>query len=576
MVVCGFISLLNKLRKSSSESIDNVDDPFDNFKKYMHVERDAERNLKYILKEVNGSRKKTLILLCGSAGDGKSHLLSYLKYSDEEGWLDNYKIYNDATESDAPKKTAIETLNGVLSAFMDENLDKPGSNVILAINLGVLNNFIDSPYGECFKALKQYVESANILSSKVNKSDYNPSSHFQHVSFSDYQMFVLENGGINPEYIESLFGKIALRDDTNPFYVSYTKDCSSCTYNSNCPVKKNYLFFSDEKVRRYIALLIVNVIVREKEILTTRELLNYVHDILVPQYFDILKYKDSGQNSSEFLKEYLRCITPSLLFDCNDISSIMNKTHKYDPLLYRDEDADDLAIEYYVADDISKVLEKFIFDSPYVEFKNKGLIDTINSDKVIKPKFFKVLVRLNAIYNGNASDQSFQKYIRYLFSYNAGKKHELSNLYDDVIEAVTNWCGNDSEGNICIDDHNSEFSLYEAINFDVYLENMPLELESKKLNRFLPYIIVEFQNLKKQSHIQLDIDYSLYELMGKLKKGYVQTAEDKNNHADFISFIEKILMMGTADEHIIFLSEKGQKAVLDKTKFGIYKFKVVK
>ena len=91
---CNFISKLNKLRKSSSDSIDNVDS-FDGFKEYMHVVRDAEKDLKAVLRQVNVGTKKTLVLLCGSAGDGKSHLLSYLKNSDTENLLENYIIHND-------------------------------------------------------------------------------------------------------------------------------------------------------------------------------------------------------------------------------------------------------------------------------------------------------------------------------------------------------------------------------------------------------------------------------------------------------------------------------------------------
>ena len=104
---------------------------------------------------------------------------------------------------------------------------------------------------------------------------------------------------------------------------------------------------------------------------------------------------------------------------------------------------------------------------------------------------------------------------------------------------------------------------------------MPNETHDESLNRFVPYIIVEFQDSNGQP-IRLDVDYSLYELIGKLKRGYVQTAEDRNNHADFISFIEKILKTGSADKYMAAISASGQKAILEKTKFGIYKFKVVR
>ena len=45
----------------------------------------------------------------GSVGDGKSHLLSYLNKNNKE-LFQNVYIYNDATESNNPYKTAVETL----------------------------------------------------------------------------------------------------------------------------------------------------------------------------------------------------------------------------------------------------------------------------------------------------------------------------------------------------------------------------------------------------------------------------------------------------------------------------------
>lgn len=575
MSECNFINILNKLRKSSSDSIDNVDS-FDSFKKYMHVIRDAEIDLKSILRNVNMSGKKTLILLCGSAGDGKSHLLSYLKNSDSERLLEDFVVYNDATESNAPDKTAIDTLCEVLSNFKDENLGKLGQNIILAINLGVLSNFIESEYGDQFTALKKYVFDSDILSSTVNKGGYDANSFFQHISFSDYHMFLLGKDGVNPEYIESLFLKIVSQEETNPFYVSYKVDCVSCPLNSKCPVKKNYEYFSNEKVRNYIATLLVNVIIREKEILTTRELLNYVYDILVAQEFEFSKFQKSSLNMSKFLKEYLNCITPTILFDSVDVTTIMNKTRKYDPLLYRDEEADNLAIEYYVSEDVSKMVKKILVESPYFHIlSEQKAIDVVNEDRELKSKLFNALIRTNAISKSIASDKIFKKYVRDLYSYNAGKIPKLSNLYSDIEEAVTNWCGNESEGNICIDDQHKGFALYENIKFEACLDNIPTESDVDNLQRFLPYIIVEFQDADRQP-IRLDIDYSLYELVSKLKRGYVQTAEDRNNHADFISFIAKILKTGSSDKYVTFISENGQKAVLEKTKFGVYKFKVVK
>lgn len=572
---CIFIDKLSKLKKSSSDSIDNIDS-FDSFKKYMHVERNAENDLKDILRKVNSSNIKTLILLCGSAGDGKSHLLSYLKNSDYENLLCNYDVRNDATESNAPDRTAIETLNEVLAGFKDENIEKPGPNTILAINLGVLSNFIESEYGSDYSKLKEFVLSTNILSTSIDDIGYNSGSHFQYISFSDYHMFSLSNEGAIPVYIEDMFDKVVSKDDLNPFYASYKEDCGKCPLNAKCPVKKNYEYLTRKEVRNYISSLLVSVIIKDKEILTTRELLNYIFDILVPQDFSFTKIQKNTLNHSKYLKEYLNCIMPTLLFDSVDVSPIMNKIHKYDPLLYRNEDADDLAIGYYVAEDVTRIINDLKVDNPYnEELYQENTVQLINDDRALKTQMFNILIRISAISSGAVPDVIFKKYVQDLYSYNAGKKAKLSNLYSDIEESVTNWCGNESEGNICIDDQHKDFSLYENIQFEAFLDNIPEKSDDDNLQRFIPYIIVEFQDTNNQP-IRLDVDYSLYELIYKLKKGYVQTAEDRNNHADFISFIQKVLKTGSADKYLTVISEDGRKSIIEKNKFGVYKFKVVK
>lgn len=139
---CEFITQLSKLRKLSAESVENTK-RFDPFKEYLHVERQVEKELRELLRDINNHPGKCLVLLCGSSGDGKSHLISLLKNSDSEQLLADYEPYNDATESAEPTMTSIETLAEKLSPFNDENYYKDdGKRMIVAINLGTLNNFI--------------------------------------------------------------------------------------------------------------------------------------------------------------------------------------------------------------------------------------------------------------------------------------------------------------------------------------------------------------------------------------------------------------------------------------------------
>ena len=574
MGICGFVDELNRLRKSSSYSIDNVVN-FDSFKKYMHIQRQAEVDLKDILRKVNTSGKKTIILLCGSAGDGKSHLLSYLKNSDEEYLLDNYRIYNDATESSSPVKTAIETLNEVLDSFSDEKLCESGENLILAINLGVLSNFIESDYGIRFSIFKEYVINYNLLTSKVNLEGYIPSSSFQHISFADYHMFTLSEEGVRARYIELILDKIFCEDDNNVFYNTYLKESRSCPLAKKCPVKNNYEFFLKVENRHFISELLAKAIIQDKEVLTTREILNYVYDILVSNSFSYQNLYNATINNANYLKLYLSNITPTLMFGLSDVSLLMNVLKKYDPILLRSEQADEEAIDYYVSLNVCSNIVDGISNTAYAEVLNQeDLIATLNTDKQLKAIAFNTLVRLKRFNTESLRDTIYVEFLKDLYYYNSGKIGMLQSLYSKVENAVSQWCGSESDGNICLDDTHEGFTLYESIEFDECLDNIPDRNNDKELNKFRTAIMVEF-NSGEDKPVALEIDYSLYSIIYKLNKGYVQTADDRNNHADFISFISKILKTGTIGKSVISINELGIKANIEKTKFG-YRFKVVR
>lgn len=570
---CKLVDELNRLRKSSRDSIDGIGD-FGDFKKYMHISRNVEEELIEILHKIEVSGRKSLVLLCGSAGDGKSHLLSYLK--NDLKLLDNYVVYNDATESSAPSKTAIETLSEALQGFSDKNLDQPGKNFILAINLGVLSNFVESTYGEAFKQLREYVINSNILTNQLDEKGYEKNSAFQHVSFSDYHMYNLTMHGINPEYVERILEKIFHMGLENPFYDAYNK-CKECPLSKKCPVKHNYEFFTNEKNRKYVANTLVEVIIKDKEILTTREILNYIYDIVVAQNFNHKKIAQSLTNEVSFLKEYISDITPSLMYEYTDKSVLLNQLQKYDPLLVRSEQADEDAISYYVSSDVSEEVISAIGKETYSKVLcQASAIEKINSDKVLKAQLFNILERLKKIKCDIIQDKAYMSFLNALYYFNTGTTKKYGEIYEVVEDAIIQWCGNEEQDNICFDDSHDGIALYEHIEFEPYLDISGNVKKNDELQRFVTFITVKYENKKTGEIISLDIDYSLYELIYKLAAGYIQTAEDRNNHADFISFIQKMLRTGSADKEIFLVTDDNRKAIIEKTKFGVYKFKVVR
>lgn len=388
-------------------------------------------------------------------------------------------------------------------------------------------------------------------------------------------MYSLVEKGIHAGYIEKIFEKVFSREDENVFYKSYQKACTDCPLAQKCPVKKNYEYLMDQKRQKYVAELLVKATIQDKVILTTRELLNFIYDILVSQNFSFTKFQRLLSNDVAYLKEFIKQITPALIFDSADVTVLMNMLQKYDPLLIRSEKADLKAISYYVSSDVTNEINNAFMSSPYKEIIcASGMTAKINDDRQLKPGLFNLVVRVQHIDEGKSENEVYKRYLSDLYMFNAGKGKKLGQLYNMVEKSVAHWCGSDGEGNLCLENRYSDFSLYEKVKFKESIEHIQHPEETEELQRFVSTIVIAFKDPDGEM-IYLDIDYSLYELIYRLNQGYIQTAEDRNNHADFISFVNRILHTGLLTETISIVSKDGKKASISQSMFG-YKFRVVR
>lgn len=576
MAACNFVEELSKLRKSSKNSIDNTES-FDEFKKYIHVTREIEKNLKELLQVIKDSEKKSLVLLCGSAGDGKSHLLSYLKNNDADNLLEDYVIYNDGTESSSPNKTALDTLNDLLIDYSDEKLKQniePAHSVILAINLGVLNNFIDSKYGERYEMLKQFILDKKILTSDINEKVVSDNPHFQAISFSDYHLFNLTENGANVVFLDSMMDKVFNDSSDNPFYSSYKNHCcKSCAQAQYCSVKHNYEFMGMKKCQKYVTDVLVECIIKYKLILTTREFQDFLYNIIVLNDFDPV-VTCASSNIKKRISAYLNALTPSLMFEQKDASPLLNIIKKCDPVAVRDEKSDLEAIDFYVSSNVEKSIqvsyEKLPFSNFFLEHQ---VIEKLKTDKYYRSGLFKLNKRCQSFVSDKLNDSNYSQFLRYLYYYNTNDFHKMDQLYSLVEKATKQWCGTDDDDNLCTESNELGYSLYEEVNFETYEEQSKKKIEETELSRFSNTIRVQFESKNSEEPISLVIDYSLFDLLVKLSNGYIQTIEDRNNHADYLTFIKKIENNGSYAKKVIIACPDGTKIQLQKKGYG-FKYKI--
>ena len=577
---CQFVTKLSILRKSSSESVDNalVENKF---KEHMHVTRTVEDELREVLNKINSSQNKCLLLLCGSAGDGKSHMLSYLKYSDNERLLEDFELYNDATESSAPNMTAIDTLAAALNDFNDENLEiLNNKKMVVAINIGTLVNFIESEQGKAFSKLKNYVVGAGIASGENLQQGYVEDSVFQHVSFSDYQIFSLTEEGVKTDYLEKLFAKIFEPSSDNTFYQAYC-DNSNCTMASFCPIRMNYEFLMDNEVRKSIINKIVEVVVEDKAFVSTRDVLNLIYEILVHPYFDYQNLCNATYSNMNYLTKCIPWTTPMLLDEFEDVSPLLDSIRKHDILKIRQEKLDKETTSFHAMDNIKEVFDSITGDTSYKILNSITGLDVLGGKKPeLKKVVYRFLVRLNELKNKNDNKQiiRLKEFLNYVYYQTCGKEYELAQIYEMTRTAAMKWNGIFPDGDICIDANNNEYWLAEQIDLQPCIYGLDA-IEKEEIDRFPIFVKLCFNNVANENagKAEIMVDYSLFELISDICDGYRPTIQDKNHHADFDAFVQRITELGNKKSKVTIYAKNNmnEKYTFEKDPFGKYTFKVV-
>ena len=560
------IKELSKLRKQSVESVENTDS-FGSYKKYLHVIRQVEADLVELLRNLRlENSQKCLVLLCGSAGDGKSHLLSYLCHEHEEHLLDGFDIHNDATESSAPEKTSTNTLTEKLAEFNDQNLNNGSSyKLVVAINLGTLTNFL-AEQGEAFSQLKKYVEDQGILSRYTTDSSSVPHPIFKHVNFSDFHIFDLTAQGTETHYLEALFAKVFAQTEENPFYRVYKEEGENSKDADSCPVRRNYEFFFDPEHRKAVINKLVEVVIKDKVLLSTRDILSFIYDILV--HPDYKKAKQSETIEKGFVNQYIDNTTPMLLYENKGVSPLMNAINRHDSMRHRSPELDQHIISYFTSEDVEDACSKEM-NNGFFDLDSEQLVSWINKDENLKREVYLYMLRLRDLNNSpiSASQNAlYQSYLKCLFNQAIGNQRALKELYEATREAVRKWDGVFDDGMICIDNSNPEFWILEEVKIvPKFYKNRSLSMDV--VTRFSTDLKLRFCSKHNQNdEAEISIDYSLYKLIYSIyRDGYRPNLADRNRHTDFTSFVNRIIEFGYKGETIYFKSKSDPDLILKFT-----------
>ncbi|MBM7691628.1 DNA phosphorothioation-dependent restriction protein DptF [Peribacillus deserti] len=552
---------LSRLKDSSQEAIENASQ-FSTFKDYMHVDRKIQLDLEHILEKNVNSRKGNLILLCGSVGDGKSHLLAYLKEKKPQ-LIDQYTIFNDATESFSPSKNAMETLEEVLQNFSDEKIGTCTHKVILAINMGVLHNFINTEHNQyTYNALQTFVEDSNLFSQDI--TTYFSSEMFDLLSFADYHSYEITEKGAISSFYSALVERVFKPASDNPFYLALEEDEKN---NVKTMVHQNYRFLQNRFVQDQVVQLIIQTIVKKKLVISARSFLNFIADILIPDEVINLEM------TTEFDK--LEASLPNLLFNRRERSAIMLAMSQLDPIHRRAEVIDQLVIDLNTLTDWNTLMKEYIKDETPISWLSPFVAKsslTGHSFNTFFESFIRITFLCNEEFALQIAEQSYEKYLKNLYSFNTGDKKQIRDFYEEIKTAIYKWKGSPKKDYIYMNKASEKFRLAQKLNLRPSIDHLKQD-DREVLDTFKSSILLAYRNGDSDHKIFLDIDFPLYQLLTKVQDGYRPNKKDEEDAIKFVEFIEKLMAFGDKkEEMLVYFPQDGKFYMIKRDDFGSFVF----
>ena len=543
------IKAFRRLSQGSKQSVQNGKE-LDDFDRYLHIDRPIDKAVRdamdSIRKEGGG-----ILFLVGSAGDGKSHIISSLKkdYTD-------FEFRNDASESPWPNIESIDALKIFLTDFKDATLHSTSTKMLVAINMGKLSAFIDDAYvqanfGEIVSCSKTLFDEDNLRHDETER--------VRIVSFANHQIFELfpeqkdVTYPIDSLFIKKVLDKITSKVSDNIFRTAFNNSTPIGSEFDPCYV--NYQLLCIPTIQDAIVKIIIEAIIRFKLMLTPRELFDLIYRIVVPDSYDTF-------NPS---KDFFRSLLPTILFAGGE-NKILKCLALLDPLKHGSITHNDCLSELFTSIEIpdepcfndlkGKLHTRFfaILDEYYKN--NRRNIEDIS----------KLLFRLKHLLGYHSESDEYRSFLGILCGYYDNDEDRLFPLYETIQRSIPHFYGSytDKPNVVPLNIQGHEYKIFVSCDNLKPDPQYSIPFDKNNRNKFVVEIDTQW---KVNTSVPLKIEYQLYEYLCKIQRGKLAQTDDRNHNLSFCVFISDLVRQTDFKEKVIILTSDNQQLTLSRT-FG--------
>ena len=318
----------------------------------------------------------------------------------------------------------------------------------------------------------------------------------------------------------------------------------------------NYEMLGKKEIQAGIIRVLVETIIKNKLILSTRALLNFIYEILVDERcFDrgsLEPQKEPGKMSSV---QYCEGLLPNMLFGRHESSGVLNAVGSVDPMKIRNEAIDDFFVYYENSSDILGIIKSDLEEYSTVLKRLESINFGDNSTHSVRESILRLFVRLCWLTQRRqdllSDDVDYLDYMVALFNWNNADYKNLKDVYNIVEKGVLAWNGpvEKNEMRLPINDKKTNYHLVQEIQVKALPDSGDGE-KKEVLYSFRDELKLRYR-YGDSSVAELDVDFSLYALLKRVIHGYIPSLNDKRVNVKCMEFIKKISGGGKKLESLI-------------------------
>lgn len=555
MTANNLLNIFQKLRQGSKNSVQNGE-YLNDLELYLHIERPIEEELKRKMEVIN-SIGGGLLLLIGSSGDGKSHIVSSLKKNNA---FSNFKFYNDATVSCSPSKSAIETLREALIDFSDNKILNTNQKLVLAINLGKVDALKeDDVFRRDFKKLIDILS----LDESDKSLNNNIGQRIQTVFFPCYQIFEFNMDDnsefiVKSDFLLKILERIAKPDSNNPFYKAYLDDLSE-SYNQKSPLVLNYELLMIDNIKKGIVQYVIQAIIKNKLTITPREYFDFIVSIICTPNNE--KYSEKN--------DFYESLLPSLFFSGGD-NKIQKNLYALDPIKCTNKEHNKtlslLFSSFQIPDNFYKTHRLDLLPKKIIEITNK-FYPNKGKDLIRTTRF---LFQVSHLLNYHSDDSVYATYLGLLRGVLKKDIKVWRQLYNTVEGVIPRLNGSywQKRNVIPLEIQGSRYKLF--ISQNILPQGIQTDFDGHKPNEFHTDFIMSW--LCNGKSVELLMNYQLFDYIVKLHNGKFAVSYNNSKNISFSNFVRSIVNCCDNKREILIYTEKGEEFNLSEN-FGSVVFR---